>query len=158
MRSKLNKFELVRGRTPCTVRCKLNKFECQYSETLQRGKIRAQFKEGRALSSPPLNNMTDTTDHSSHGVLLVTPFLLDFDTIHQIQWIQRKENSTVSNVNRSYSRNPAELNCHIRVFRLEPDIAILYRFVLQNDKTKYYPTPSGNRTRAPCLQFQHAPF
>ena len=36
-----------------------------------------------------------------------------------------------------------------RVFRLEPDIAILYRFVLQNVKTKYYPTPSGNRTRGP---------
>ena len=46
----------------------------------------------------------------------------------------------------------------IRDFRLEPDIAILYRFVLQNEKTKYYPTPSGNRTRAPWLQFQHAPF
>ena len=46
----------------------------------------------------------------------------------------------------------------IRVFRLEPDIAILYRIVLQNEKTKYYPTPSGNRTRAPWLQFQHAPF
>ena len=46
----------------------------------------------------------------------------------------------------------------IRVFRLEPDIAILYRFVLQNEKTKYYPTPSGNRTQAPWLQFQHAPF
>ena len=45
-----------------------------------------------------------------------------------------------------------------RVFRLEPDIAILYRFVLQNEKTKYYPTPSGNRTQAPWLQFQHAPF
>ena len=45
-----------------------------------------------------------------------------------------------------------------RVFRLEPDIAILYRFVLQNEQTKYYPTPSGNRTRAPWLQFQHAPF
>ena len=38
---------------------------------------------------------------------------------------------------------------YIRVFHLEPDIAILYRFVLQNEKkTKYYPTPSGNRARA----------
>ena len=45
----------------------------------------------------------------------------------------------------------------IRVFRLEPDIAILYRFVLQNVKTKYYPTPSGNRTRAPRFQVQQAP-
>ena len=50
------------------------------------------------------------------------------------------------------------LNSYNRVFRLEHDIAILYRFVLQNEKTKYYPTPSGNRTRAPWLQFQHAPF
>ena len=38
------------------------------------------------------------------------------------------------------------------------DLAILYRFVLQNVKAKYYPTPSGNRTQAPWLQFQHAPF
>ena len=38
------------------------------------------------------------------------------------------------------------------------DLAILYRFVLQNVKTKYYPTPSGNRAQAPWLQFQHAPF
>ena len=50
--------------------------------------------------------------------------------------------------------SPSEL---FRVFRLEPDIAILYRFVLQNVKTKYYPTPSGNRTRAPRFQVQHAP-
>ena len=34
---------------------------------------------------------------------------------------------------------------------------ILYRFVLQNVKTKYYSTPSGNRTRAPRFQVQHAP-
>ena len=46
--------------------------------------------------------------------------------------------------------NDEERNCkYNRVFRLEPDIAILYRFVLQNEKTKYYPTPSGNRTWAP---------
>ena len=45
----------------------------------------------------------------------------------------------------------------IRVFRLEPDIAILYRFVLQNVKTKYYPIPGGNRTQAPRFQVQHAP-
>ena len=37
------------------------------------------------------------------------------------------------------------------------DLAILYRFVLQNVKTKYYPTPSGNRTQAPRFQVQHAP-
>ena len=38
------------------------------------------------------------------------------------------------------------------------DLAILCRFMLQNVKTKYYPTPSGNRTQVPWLQFWHAPF
>ena len=83
--------------------------------------------------------------------------LISFNLIACI-WIHQWNFTFLSNRNWNCPRHLTGILGFFVLNLILSDLAILYRFVLQNVKTKYYPTPSGNRTQAPWLLFQYAPF